>query len=231
MECDFGQYGTLQDVINTYLKKGQRMDEPLCIFYTIEMLHMLEDLHKVGLIHGDFKPDNLLIRSSSAQLGFWGPDKPGAWQQQGVSLIDWGRSIDLSLFAEGVEFVGDSKTDGFRCTEMIEKKPWVFQVDTYGLCGVVHCLLHGNYMEIDKRPTNGTSQVINRPKAPYKRYWNVNLWQNFFETLLNLNTAKSYDTLHSLRRSFEDYLRSDSGLTKKLRDLMVKQNTMLQSRK
>lgn len=26
------------------------------------MLHMVETLHAVGLIHGDFKPDNLLIR-------------------------------------------------------------------------------------------------------------------------------------------------------------------------
>jgi len=40
------------------------MDEVLCIFYTIEMLRMLENLHKVGLIHGDFKPDNLLVRCS-----------------------------------------------------------------------------------------------------------------------------------------------------------------------
>lgn len=231
MECDFGQYGTLQDVINSYLSKGQRMDEALCIFYTIEMLHMLENLHKVGLIHGDFKPDNLLIRSSSENLGVWTPDKSGSWKQQGVCLIDWGRSIDLTLFAEGTEFVGDSKTDGFRCTEMIEKKPWTFQVDTYGLCGVAHCLLHGNYMEIDKRSSNGAPQVVYRPKAPYKRYWNVNLWQNFFETLLNLKTDKSYDTLNKLRRSFEDYLCSDSALTKKLRDLLTKQNTMLLSRK
>ncbi|KAG0598863.1 hypothetical protein M758_12G106700 [Ceratodon purpureus] len=231
MECDFGPYGTLQDVINSYLSKGQRMDEPLCIFYTIEMLHMLESLHKVNLIHGDFKPDNLLIRSSSENLGTWSPDKPGSWKQQGVCLIDWGRSIDISLFADGTEFVGDSKTDGFRCTEMIEKKPWTFQVDTYGLCGVAHCLLHGSYMEIQKSSSNGTSEVINRPKAPYKRYWNVNLWQNFFETLLNLNTSKSYDTLSKLRRSFENYLRSDPGLTKKLRELLVKQNTMLHSRK
>ena len=47
---------------------------------------------------------------------------------QGVCLIDWGRSIDTSLFPEGTEFVGDSKTDGFRCPEMLEKKPWTSQV-------------------------------------------------------------------------------------------------------
>lgn len=38
------------------------MEEVLCIFYTIEMLRILETLHSVGIIHGDFKPDNLLIR-------------------------------------------------------------------------------------------------------------------------------------------------------------------------
>lgn len=59
----------------------------------------------------------------------------------------------------------------------------------------------------------------------------MNLWQNFFETLLNWNADKSHDTLRELRRSFEVYLDSDSGLTKKLRELLVKQNTMLLSRK
>jgi hypothetical protein len=49
---------------------------------------------------------------------------------QGVCLIDWGRSIDTTLFTDGTEFVGDSKTDGFRCTEMLEKKPWTYQVFT-----------------------------------------------------------------------------------------------------
>lgn len=52
----------LQDVINSYLVIGQLMDEVLCIYYSIEMLRMLESLHNVGIIHGDFKPDNLLVR-------------------------------------------------------------------------------------------------------------------------------------------------------------------------
>lgn len=38
------------------------MDEVLCIYYTIEMLAMLETLHRARILHGDFKPDNLLIR-------------------------------------------------------------------------------------------------------------------------------------------------------------------------
>ncbi len=54
----------VQDVINSYFVIGKSMEEVLCIYYTREMLYMLETLHGVGIIHGDFKPDNLLVRYS-----------------------------------------------------------------------------------------------------------------------------------------------------------------------
>lgn len=50
--------------MNLNVVLGGSMDEVLCIYYTIEMLKMLEALHGVAMIHGDFKPDNLLIRYS-----------------------------------------------------------------------------------------------------------------------------------------------------------------------
>ncbi|XP_057984375.1 mitotic checkpoint serine/threonine-protein kinase BUB1 isoform X4 [Hevea brasiliensis] len=62
--CDYLCHGTLHDVINSYFVIGKSMEEVLCIYYTREMLYMLETLHGVGIIHGDFKPDNLLVRYS-----------------------------------------------------------------------------------------------------------------------------------------------------------------------
>lgn len=55
---------TLQDAINSNAVIGGSMEEVLCIYYTIELLHILEILHDTAIIHGDFKPDNLLIRYS-----------------------------------------------------------------------------------------------------------------------------------------------------------------------
>ena len=52
----------LQDAINANVVIGKSMEEVLCIYYTIEMLYMLETLHGADIIHGDFKPDNMLIR-------------------------------------------------------------------------------------------------------------------------------------------------------------------------
>lgn len=56
------QFSLVQDAINSYVVTGKSMEEELCIYYTVEMLYMLETLHGADLIHGDFKPDNLLIR-------------------------------------------------------------------------------------------------------------------------------------------------------------------------
>ena len=45
---------------------------------------------------------------------------------------------------------GDSGTDSFRCVEMREGRPWVWQADAYGVAATVHCLLYGRYMEVER---------------------------------------------------------------------------------
>lgn len=43
------------------------------------------------------------------------------------------------------------------------------QVDTYGLCVVVHMMLHNAYMEIEKKATSD-GNFIYLPRASFKRY-------------------------------------------------------------
>jgi checkpoint serine/threonine-protein kinase len=58
---DYSDQGTLQDVINAFRVKGNKMDETLIMYYAIEMLSIAESMHNSGIIHGDIKPDNFLI--------------------------------------------------------------------------------------------------------------------------------------------------------------------------
>ncbi|KAL1219378.1 Mitotic checkpoint serine/threonine-protein kinase BUB1 [Cardamine amara subsp. amara] len=226
--CDYLSHGTLQDVINSYVVVGKSMEEVLCMYYTIEMLYMLETLHSVGIIHGDFKPDNLLIRyppENLTETGFH--EKTGSWINQGLCLVDWGRGIDLSLFPRTTEFTGDCRTSGFRCMEMKENKPWKFQVDTYGLCVIVHMMLHNTYMEIGQKQSLDGGH-INLPRTSFKRYWNVDLWKELFTKLLNRETCEDdAETLRKLRKSMEEYICSDPKLMKKLNELLVKQRVSL----
>ncbi|KAM7495094.1 hypothetical protein LguiB_029703 [Lonicera macranthoides] len=236
---DYLAHGTLQDAINSNVVIGGFMEEVMCIYYTIEMLSMLETLHAAGIIHGDFKPDNLLIRYARDDLtedGF--RDRTGPWRDQGLCLVDWGRGIDKSLFADKMKFKGDCRTSGFRCIEMQENKAWTFQasflskimfafVDTYGLCVIVHMMLHNSYMEIEKKATSDGGYIY-QPKSSFKRYWKVELWKNLFTKLLNLNPSDDHvKLLRNLRESFQDYMQSNPQLIKKLKQLLVKQKSSL----
>ncbi|KAH7306839.1 hypothetical protein KP509_22G033700 [Ceratopteris richardii] len=223
MVCAYGERGTLQDVVNSYLATGQKMDELLCMYYTIEMLRMLEVLHSIGIIHGDFKPDNLLIRNEGEIMEDWGPDRPGYWKHQGLCLIDWGRSIDLSLFPPGTMLEGDCKTSGFQCIEMQQKKPWTLQTDTYGLCCIVHIMLHGSYMEIER---DAKMQMF-RPKVPLKRYQRRELWGELFGRFLNVQSCLENPSLSEIRELFENYLTSNMQFPKKIRELMIRQSKIM----
>ncbi|KAJ1389779.1 Serine/threonine-protein kinase, active site [Sesbania bispinosa] len=201
--CDYAAHGTLQDVINSYVVIGKSMEEVLCIYYTTEMLHMVETLHDVGLIHGDFKPDNLLIRYARGDLTedeFL--DRSGSWCDQGLCLIDWGRGIDLHLFPDHT-------------------------VDAYGICAVVHMMLHNSYMEIVKKESSdGGYEYL--PRLPFKRYWNVELWKTFFTKMLNKYPGDDdRRLLQDLRKSFQGYMGSNPQLIKKLKELLAKQRASL----
>ena len=59
----FGEHGTLQDVLNSYLREGKQMHETLVMYYAVEMLRLVEWIHGAGIVHADLKPDNLLLRN------------------------------------------------------------------------------------------------------------------------------------------------------------------------
>lgn len=59
---EFSKFGTLLAVTNQVkMSTGKPLIEPLAIFFTIEMLQIVEHLHKCQIIHGDIKPDNFLF--------------------------------------------------------------------------------------------------------------------------------------------------------------------------
>lgn len=59
---NFSKYGTLLQVQNKIkVSTGKPLIEPLAIFFTIEMIQIIEHLHGCQIIHADIKPDNFLL--------------------------------------------------------------------------------------------------------------------------------------------------------------------------
>uniref|UniRef100_A0A3Q1G9H7 Protein kinase domain-containing protein n=1 Tax=Acanthochromis polyacanthus TaxID=80966 RepID=A0A3Q1G9H7_9TELE len=55
-------YGTLLNAVNIYRTLGDKvMPQPLVLYFTICILHMVEQLHSIHIIHADIKPDNFML--------------------------------------------------------------------------------------------------------------------------------------------------------------------------
>ena len=133
------------------------------------MLHILEKLQHCQIIHGDIKPDNFLVTQ-----------RPELGPKASLQMIDFGVSIDMKLFHPGQSFKHKFDKVANRCPQMIEDQPWNYHLDYYGVASVAHTLLHGSYMKLSKK---GEDFV---PNGSLKRWWNSQLWNEFFGKFLNI---------------------------------------------
>ena len=67
-----------------------------------------------------------------------------------LQLIDFGRAIDLKVLPKDIFFTQVVKTDGIKCIEMREGKPWRQHIDYFGLAATAYCLLFGTYIDAVK---------------------------------------------------------------------------------
>lgn len=188
--------------------------EVLAVYYAIRMLRCVELLHGAHVLHGDIKPDNWLMTPGNPSL-----ELPMNRQelhnnkdtQAGdLYLIDYGRSIDLALYPDGAVFRGNCHAKGFQSVEMLTQRPWTYQIDTFALCGTIHCMLFGEYMEVKLR-RNAKCTTHWGIAKPFKRYWQVDMWKDIFHALLNVRSCSDQPSLTELRKRLENYLVSDAG--------------------
>ncbi|KAF8547963.1 hypothetical protein OG21DRAFT_1516802 [Imleria badia] len=194
-------HGSLLDAVNRagpagISQQGACLDELLVFFFTIELLRFLEGMHTAGLIHGDLKIDNCLLRfeelpgGASSLSGIYQPTGEGGWKYRGIKVIDFGRTIDTSLFParQSQQFIADWPTDDRDCFEIREGRPWTYQTDYFGLAGIVYCMLFGKYIEASSvmhAPDSTDSEPIYKLATPLKRYWQMDILTRLFDMLLN----------------------------------------------
>lgn len=100
----YSRHGSLQQALNLFLAAGSPAPEALALHFAGELLGLLAGLAAARLLHADIKPDNLLLRLGGDEDG----GDENAAPAVGLTLIDFGRSVDLELLPPGTRLRGDS---------------------------------------------------------------------------------------------------------------------------
>ncbi|KAF3032127.1 hypothetical protein E8E12_002016 [Didymella heteroderae] len=190
---EFRDQGTLLDLVNVARADSQLMDEQLVMFFTVELFRTIEALHGKGIIHGDLKADNVLVRLDALQKGaewdsIYQRDGRDGWASKGVSLIDFGRGIDMEAFKPDVKFMAEWDLTENDCAEMHEARPWTYQIDYHGLAGIIHTMFFGKYIATIAEKGAGLGAGATKTykiKESFKRYWQTEIWHECFDILLN----------------------------------------------
>lgn len=217
----FLPYGTMIDAVNYWKEEheGKSFDELTAMYFTVEILRSMETLHSNGIIHGDIKPDNFMIRyDSSITLENRNYNRLGqaGWDSQGIKLIDFGRAIDMKLFPSDVQFIANWKMDQQDCVEMQKQQTWTYQADYHGIAAIIYLMLFGEFIKLAEDREGNVS--VFRISNSLKRYWQKDIWNELFTILLNSALVAEQSEvklpltplLSSCREKFEDYLEQHS---------------------
>ncbi|VVC45745.1 Protein kinase domain,Mad3/Bub1 homology region 1,Serine/threonine-protein kinase, active [Cinara cedri] len=192
ISMDYANYSTLLSVILAYKKKwNQSIPVTISSLFVSQVLSAVKYLHQCQIIHGDIKPDNVIVKSL-----------PNTSFDTCIQLIDFGRSIDLSLYPPETTFTYTVKTADFICHEMREKLPWTYQTDYYGVAGIIYMCLMSDYMKTQK------IRKVWVPLKPFPRYIDKSFWDPIISVLLNIKSCESLPNLDEIIDKLKKYISS-----------------------
>lgn len=220
---EYHSQGTILDLVNLCRtesvragKAAEGLEEPVAMWLSAEFLRTVEDMHKVGILHGDLKADNCLVRLNpevelTSAYNRYGQD---GWSQKGMTFIDFGRGIDTRAFQPEARFIADWAAGEADCPEIREAKPWKWEIDLFGAAGVIHSILFGKYIETVSVSGGGLGQKKEwKLRENLKRYWEKDIWSEVFSVLINGSGKKEDEVrkdLQRIRGLMEDWLEHES---------------------
>eukprot|EP01133_Synstelium_polycarpum_P017206 gene17206-20505_t len=184
------QCGTLAKLL-----RSTTMDEALKLYYTINLLRVVEQLHKAGVVHTNISPTNLFISMPNSIT-----EADREWHL--LRLANFSTAVDLGMYQDTTRFEGALSTEGGAVLDVVPTT-WRCEIDYIGMCRTIYYMLSDGKTELSMSLLKkADDQRWQLDTTGLKASLHLNIWKPIFDTLLNSPLAP----LAELRATLESYV-------------------------
>ncbi|VDD86676.1 unnamed protein product [Enterobius vermicularis] len=198
---EYHAFGNLLDLANSLNSIKSTSSGLLCVYLSWEIARIVREVHRAQIIHADLKPDNFMVLRKLSENSTI--DELLDERSFTIKLIDWGRAIDMSAL-KGQTFTGRAGTECFDCFEMMDGRPWTYQIDFFGFIATMHVLLFGSYM---KTMRNEETRKYSMLSVIRRRCSQRDVLQDVFQMCMNIEDCDHMPDWTTIINGFAESIR------------------------
>ncbi|KAM4013950.1 mitotic checkpoint serine/threonine-protein kinase BUB1 beta isoform 2-T4 [Anomaloglossus baeobatrachus] len=172
--------------VQAILENADPVVEHVAILLAYNLLSLVEKLHVAEIVHGDLRPETLLLDGRLFDLSSC------TEMNNCLKMIDFSHSMDVRLYpALTARAFPIAQTEHGQ--QILRPQSSPYQVDLLGIANVVHLMIFKAPLQLQQIDS---SWKITR-QVP--RWWNQSLWDTFFSKILNSSHGATASVLQELK--------------------------------
>uniref|UniRef100_A0A8C6X2G4 BUB1 mitotic checkpoint serine/threonine kinase B n=1 Tax=Naja naja TaxID=35670 RepID=A0A8C6X2G4_NAJNA len=198
---------TIQDMI----QHDKVIPEEVVLLIVDNLLEVVEKLHKAEIIHGNLNPETLFLGDR-----IYNPFDMGETNKI-LKIVDFSHSLDLQRQPIENSLKSFPITQTQIGQQLFNENTPVYQVDMLGIANTAHLILFEECLQVHWEEDRW------KTSRDLSQFTNSDLWNTFFDKILNSNGKSTVLLLQDLRKELG--ISFDSSFPKRLCDFILSWKT------
>ncbi|KAJ8359145.1 hypothetical protein SKAU_G00156700 [Synaphobranchus kaupii] len=161
----------------------------------IELVELVEEMHACHMVHGDLRPDTLLLRHRDECEGGSGV----------LKFLDFACCLDLELQPKVISCQGLPASQAYLRQGVLSPSSTPYQVDLLGIAETVHMMLKRGNLQLVEENSEWKLAGDQKDWESSPGDTDAAVWREFFRTLLNPGARSTVTVLSELRQDLRKH--------------------------